>query len=159
MKNASLCYIERGGKYLMLLRNKKPDDPNEGKWIGVGGKLEPGESPADCARREIREETGLTALDLISFGRVYFKSDVWEEEIMHLFLVTDFEGELISDEESREGTLEWVPYDKVLSKPTWEGDYEIFKWILDDVPFFSAKFTYDDQQRLVDKSVTFYDNK
>ena len=47
----------------------------------------------------------------------------------------------------------------VLSKPTWEGDYEIFKWILDDVPFFSAKFAYDDQQRLVDKSVTFYDNK
>ena len=69
----------------------------------------------------------------------------------YVFKVTDFEGELISDEESREGTLEWVPYDKVLSKPTWEGDYEIFKWILDDVPFFSAKFTYDDQQRLVDK--------
>ena len=57
--------------------------------------------------------------------------------------MTDFEGELISDEESREGTLEWVPYDKVLSKPTWEGDYEIFKWILDDVPFFSAKFTFN----------------
>ena len=65
--------------------------------------------------------------------------------------------ELISDEESREGTLEWVPYDEVLSKPTWEGDYEIFKWILEDRPFFSAKFSYDRNQNLVDKTVTFYD--
>ena len=64
---------------------------------------------------------------------------------------------LISDEESREGTLEWVPYDEVLSKPTWEGDYEIFKLILEDNPFFSAKFVYDRNQNLVDKTVTFYD--
>ena len=61
------------------------------------------------------------------------------------------------DEESREGTLEWVPYDQVLTKPTWEGDYEIFKWILEDRPFFSAKFVYDSNQNLVDKTVTFYD--
>ncbi|MDU2963709.1 MAG: DNA mismatch repair protein MutT, partial [Streptococcus salivarius] len=53
--------------------------------------------------------------------------------------------------------LEWVPYDEVLSKPTWEGDYEIFKWILEDKPFFSAKFVYDHNQNLVDKTVTFYD--
>ncbi|MBS6886087.1 MAG: DNA mismatch repair protein MutT, partial [Streptococcus salivarius] len=75
----------------------------------------------------------------------------------YVFKVTGFEGELISDEESREGTLEWVPYDEVLSKPTWEGDYEIFKWILEDKPFFSAKFVYDHNQNLVDKTVTFYD--
>ena len=43
------------------------------------------------------------------------------------------------------------------SKPTWEGDYEIFKWILEDKPFFSAKFVYDRNQNLVDKTVTFYD--
>ena len=68
-----------------------------------------------------------------------------------------FEVNLISDEESREGTLEWVPYDQVLTKQTWEGDYEIFKWILEDKPFFSAKFSYDCNQNLIDKTVTFYD--
>lgn len=54
----------------------------------------------------------------------------------YVFKVTGFEGDLISDEESREGTLEWVPYNQVLEKPTWEGDYDIFKWILEDRPFF-----------------------
>ena len=77
----------------------------------------------------------------------------------HVFKVTGFEGELISDEESREGTLAWIPYDKVLTMPTWEGDYEIFKWILEDIPFFSAKFRYDSQQKLIEKDVTFYDRK
>ena len=55
MKDATLCYIEQDGKYLMMLRNKKRSDPNEGKWIGVGGKLEAGETPMECSRREIRE--------------------------------------------------------------------------------------------------------
>ena len=61
MKNTSLCYIERGGQYLMLHRVKKEHDENEGKWIGVGGKFEQGESPEECMQREMLEETGLTA--------------------------------------------------------------------------------------------------
>ena len=65
MKDATLCYIESDGKYLMLLRNRKQNDPNEGKWIGVGGKREAGETPEECARREIREETGLKAVRLV----------------------------------------------------------------------------------------------
>ena len=39
----TLCYLERDGKYLMLLRNRKKKDINKGKWIGVGGKFEQGE--------------------------------------------------------------------------------------------------------------------
>ena len=148
-KLATICYIDNGEALLLLHRNKKPNDVHEGKWISVGGKLEVGETPDECAKREIFEETHFTVKEMdFTPGHDWYS---------YVFKVTDFEGELISDEESREGTLEWVPYDQVLSKPTWEGDYEIFKWILDDVPFFSAKFTYDDEQRLVDKSVTFYD--
>ena len=58
MKNTTLCYLERDGKYLMLHRVKKENDMNRDKWLGIGGKFEPGESPEDCALREIREETG-----------------------------------------------------------------------------------------------------
>lgn len=57
--NTTLCYIEKNGCYLMLHRTKKEDDYNKNKWIGIGGKFENGESPEDCAVREIREETGL----------------------------------------------------------------------------------------------------
>ena len=45
MVNSVLCYIERDGQYLMLYRNVKRADPNKGKWIGLGGKLENGETP------------------------------------------------------------------------------------------------------------------
>ena len=64
MKNTSLCYLERGGQYLMLHRVKKENDENHDKWIGVGGKFEPGESPEDCVCREVREETGLASYGL-----------------------------------------------------------------------------------------------
>ena len=48
----TLCYIEQDGKYLMLYRNKKKNDINEGKWIGVGGHLEGRRAPgsAFCGR-------------------------------------------------------------------------------------------------------------
>ena len=43
MKNTTLCYIEKDGKYLMLHRVKKENDENKDKWIGIGGKFEPEE--------------------------------------------------------------------------------------------------------------------
>ena len=55
MRNTSLCYMERGGSYLMLHRVKKTVDENKDKWIGIGGKFEEGESPEDCVLREVRE--------------------------------------------------------------------------------------------------------
>ena len=56
MIDSTLCYIEKEGKYLMLLRNKKEIDCNKGKWIGVGGKREPLETVPECLVREVRED-------------------------------------------------------------------------------------------------------
>lgn len=56
----TLCYLEQNGCYLMLHRIKKKNDVNHDKWIGVGGKLDPGETAEACAMREVWEETGLT---------------------------------------------------------------------------------------------------
>ena len=67
----TLCYIEQDGKYLMLHRTKKKQDINGGKWIGVGGHLEEGESPEDCLVREVREETGLH-VSRMKFNRTRF---------------------------------------------------------------------------------------
>ena len=140
MLNTTLCYIEQDGKYLMLHRVKKENDMNHDKWIGIGGKLEAGESPFDCARREITEETGLTALSLKYRGVITFVSDEYGTEYMHLFHTKDFEGEI--KEVCDEGNLEWIEKERLLSLPLWEGD-KIFLDLLDkSVPFFSLKLCY-----------------
>ena len=53
----SLCYLEQDDCYLMLHRVRKKQDLNKDKWIGVGGKFEPGEDALACALREVKEET------------------------------------------------------------------------------------------------------
>ena len=55
MKLATLCYLKRDGKTLMLYRNKKENDTHEGKWNGLGGKFEQGETPEACAIREMNQ--------------------------------------------------------------------------------------------------------
>ena len=94
MKNTTLCYIERGGAYLMLHRVKKQQDMNRDKWIGIGGKFEENESPEDCLLREVREETGLTLTGWRYCGIVTFVSDRYEGEYMHLFHASEFTGTL-----------------------------------------------------------------
>ena len=127
MKQTTLCYIERDGQYLMLHRTKKANDENHDKWIGIGGHMEPGETPMECALRECREETGLALLDCRSRGIVHFRSDVWPDEDMHLFTATRFEGEMI---ECDEGELAWIGKDRLLALTMWEGD-KIFLRLLD----------------------------
>ena len=56
---STLCYIENDGKYLMLHRNVKENDVNEGKWIGVGGHFEVDESPEECLLREVKKRPGI----------------------------------------------------------------------------------------------------
>ena len=141
MVNTTLCYIEQDGAYLMIHRIKKKNDMNHDKWIGVGGKFEQGESPFDCARREILEETGVQVSDLKYRGIVTFISNEYGTEYMHLFTAAEFEGEL--DYNCDEGRLEWVKKDKVRELPIWEGD-KIFLDLLDtESRFFSLKLEYD----------------
>ena len=141
MKNTTLCYIENDGAYLMMHRVKKINDENHDKWIGVGGKLEAGESPYDCARREILEETGVAVRDLEYRGIVTFVSDIYGTEYMHLFTAKEYDGEICYD--CDEGRLEWVKKEKVTSLPIWEGD-KIFLSLLDtEKRFFSLKLCYE----------------
>ena len=139
MKNTTLCYIEKDGQCLLLHRTKKKNDENAGKWIGVGGKCEEGESPEDCLVREVREETGLTLTAYRYRGMVTFVSDVWPTEYMHLFTGHDFIGTL---RECAEGELRWVPLEKRASLPTWEGDRVFLRLLEEERPFFSLKLVY-----------------
>ncbi len=126
---STLCYLEKEKQFLMLYRNKKENDLNEGKWIGVGGKLEEGETVDECVVREVYEETGLTLTGYELAGVVKFVSDTWEDEDMYLYYGYDYEGTLTDN--CSEGELKWVARDKVLDLPTWEGDRYFLKPFLE----------------------------
>ena len=136
---ATLCYVRKNGKTLMIHRVKKENDFHEGKWNGLGGKFEPGESPEQCAIREIREESGLVARNLSMKGVLTFPIfDTINDWYAFVFVVDDFEGELI---DSAEGELEWIDNHELEKLNLWEGDRFFLPW-LDQEKFFSAKFVY-----------------
>ena len=135
----TLCYLERGGEYLMLHRTKKDNDENGGKWIGVGGKFLPGESPEECLLREIREETGLTLTSWRFRGVVTFVSDEWGCEYMHLFTADGWTGE---ERPCDEGELRWIGKKELYDLTIWEGDRIFLKLLEVGAPFFSLKLVY-----------------
>lgn len=144
--NTTLCYLERDGRYLMLHRTKKEGDINKDKWIGVGGRLEDGESPEDCVRREVFEETGYSLISQRFRGIVTFVYDD-VTEIMYLFTSDDFTGEERTD--CPEGDLEWVEKEKVYSLPIWEGDRIFLRFLEEERPFFSLKLVYDEDGHVI----------
>ena len=121
MVKTTLCYIEKDGKYLMLYRNKKKNDPCEGKWVGIGGKFEEGETADECLIREVFEETSLRLLKYEFRGIVHFKSDVLPDEDMYLYTASEWENEE-STFICPEGELKWILKENVLSLNLWEGD-------------------------------------
>ncbi|OGR62488.1 MAG: DNA mismatch repair protein MutT [Elusimicrobia bacterium GWB2_63_22] len=139
MKLATLCYVKKNGRTLMLHRVKKPDDVHEGKWNGLGGKFEPGESPEECVIREIREEAGLRLRKPRLKGVLTFPDFTKQEDwYVFVFTATQFTGRLI---DSPEGDLAWIPDRDLLKLNLWEGD-KVFLPLLRRRGHFSGKFHY-----------------
>ena len=152
MKIGTLCYINDGKRTLMLHRIKKENDMHEGKWNGLGGKLEQGESPEECVVREVYEESGLTIKNPTLRGIMTFpKFDDIDDWLVFLYTSNEFKGNLI---ESDEGDLNWIGNDEILNLNLWDGDKIYLDWLKQD-KFFSAKFIYKNRE-LKDYSVIFY---
>ena len=154
MKKTTLCYIENNGFWLMLYRNRKPDDPNEGKWLGIGGKIKDGESADDCNKREVLEETGLILKSWTFHGVIKFRATTYEDEDMYLYSSRDF---VPADEraaslfagrgeyelpECDEGELRWIARDELLNLPMWEGDRAFVEKILEGAGKISMTLQY-----------------
>ena len=143
---ATMVYCIKDGDVLLMLRNK---EPNLGLWVGPGGKLEPGESPYDRAKRELYEETGLEVNDL------YFRGLITEisprpdwQWLMFLYVATEFSGTLVEDK--REGRLSWCSLSEVMQLPIPEADSVFFQKVINiNMPFYQAKFVYDSDLSLV----------
>ena len=145
MKITTLCYILNKEKVLFLLRNKKENDLNENKYIGVGGKLEKDESPKEGIIREIKEETGLNAKNVKLKGIITFILPKWENELCFVYICDEYEGIM---DECDEGELVWVDKKDINKLNLWEGDKLFLPKLFED-KLFIMKLIYDINDNLI----------
>lgn len=139
MDKTVLCYLEKDNKYLMLLRNKKKEDINALKWIGVGGHIEPSETKEEALTREVKEETGLTIKSYKHRGELIFINNDFSE-VMYLYTSDDFLGEVIDCDE---GELHWIDKDKIMDLNLWEGDRAFLSLLINTDKFIKMKLIYE----------------
>lgn len=142
MVETVLCYIKYKDKYLMLYRNKKVNDPNEGKWMGVGGHIEKGETPDEALIREVFEETGLKVVSFIQKGIGIFINDDYQEK-MYLYTATCDKEEVI---ECNEGVLKYFTEEEIYKLNMWEGDKYFLPYIFGEHPYFEMVLYYKNDQ-------------
>ena len=137
----TVCYIRGSdGKTLFLERNKKKNDINHTKFIGIGGKIEEGESPDECVKREVLEETGLRLESIKFCGLVkyYLNEDYFEN--MYVYYSDDYMGEL---KECDEGSLHWLTFEEFIKIPHWEGDVLFLQKAIYGEEFPDIELFYD----------------
>ena len=143
---AVLVYAFFEDKVLMIHRNQKVGDFHEGKWNGLGGKLDPYETLVACAVREFEEESGCTteASQWRWTGQLYFpnfkphKNEDWSVTVFRTELTKEQKDEIVF--QNNEGTLHWVPSSELLSLPLWEGDRTFLPYVLKKKPFEGTFF-------------------
>lgn len=141
----TLVYCLRDGEVLLLERAKPPFP---GLWVAPGGKVEPGESPAEGALRELQEETGLRAGSATLRGIIYETSPRADWQwLIFAYVVRQFTGELAGD--GREGRLRWWPLRDPSRIPMPEADRHFFQPVVlgTDQPY-EHTFHYDAELRL-----------
>jgi 8-oxo-dGTP diphosphatase len=123
---------------LLIHRHKEPDDIHYGKYLSLGGHVEPDEDVLTGARREVLEESGLIVTDLVLRGTMMWTGfgAKRRDYLSFMFRADTFTGTAYHGNE--EGTLEWVPLDDLTSRPMWESDHLWLPMVFDDIdrPFY-----------------------
>jgi 8-oxo-dGTP diphosphatase len=131
---ATLGYVLSPDRRQVLLihRNRRPDDLHFGKYNGLGGKLDRGEDVVAGLRREVREESGLECDALALRGTISWPGfgKQGEDWFGFVFRIERWYGEPRPD--NPEGSLEWVPLDRLLELPLWEGDRHFLPLVFGD---------------------------
>ena len=121
---ATLGYVMSpdGRRVLMIHRNRRPGDAHFGKYNGLGGKLDRGEDVVAGMRREISEEAGIEAEELVLRGTISWPGfgKGGEDWFGFIFRVDGWSGTPFAG--NHEGALEWIPLARLPELNMWESD-------------------------------------
>jgi 8-oxo-dGTP diphosphatase len=136
---ATLMFVvDRDREEVLLIRKKR--GLGEGKINGPGGKMDPGETPVECAIRETQEELGVTALGPVKHGELWFEFVDGLKMLVHVFLAEGHEGEA---QETDEAVPRWTRLSELPFEEMWEDDRFWLRELLVEGAVFAGRFRFD----------------
>lgn len=128
---------------VLMVHRSRDGDVHQGKYNGLGGKLEPGEDVVACLMRELREEAGIEVTSLRLRGTVSWPGfgANGEDWFGFVFVVDAFTGTV--PDRNDDGPLEWVELDHLAELPMWEGDRQFLPLVFGDGPAFHGVMPYE----------------
>jgi 8-oxo-dGTP diphosphatase len=141
---ATLMFIvdEEAGRVLLI---RKKRGLGAGKINGPGGKMDPGETSLECAVRETQEELGVTALDPVKHGELWFQFVDGLALHVDVFRATRWQGEPV---ETPEAIPLWTPLERLPFEEMWEDDRHWLAEVLVEKKSFIGRFVFDDDTML-----------
>lgn len=143
---ATLLFVIRDGEILLI---KKKRGHGAGKVNGPGGKIDPGETPLECALRETEEELHIRAIAAYKVAELWFQMSDYPSILCHVFLAEDFEG---IPTETDEAVPLWVPLDAIPYEKMWEDDKHWLPLVLAGKKLL-GKFVFDGE-RMISKKIS-----
>jgi len=139
---ATLMFIvdESRGEVLLI---RKKRGLGKGKINGPGGKMDPGETPEQCAVRETQEELGVTALHPSKHGELWFDFTDGLKMRVHVFLAKGLEGVA---QETEEAIPMWTSLNRLPFEEMWEDDRYWLKELLVEKMHFTGRFRFDGEK-------------
>jgi 8-oxo-dGTP diphosphatase len=137
----TMCFIRRNGRTLML---RKQRGVLQGKWLTIGGRIESGETPDECVRREAKEESGLELQEICLRGIITFVTET-SDSILKTSYAFVYECHAFTEEpiSSSEGEIQWVPDTELQTLDIPKKD-QILPLIYHNSALFSAKYLSSD---------------
>ena len=139
--NATLLFIFRGDEVLLI---RKKRGLGAGKINGPGGKIDPGETPEQCAIREVEEELGVTASDITDAGLLRFQFTDGLGLLCHVFRADSFTGTAV---ETPEAIPLWTKLEAIPFEEMWADDRLWFHHLIARRRF-TGNFEFDDDTML-----------
>lgn len=145
----TLCLFKKENKILLGMKKR---GFGEGKYNGIGGKLEKGETPEEAMIRECQEEIGSTPIEYERVGYLdfeeYFKGKK-EKVAFYLYIATKWEGTISESEEMKP---EWFEIDKIPYDKMFVDDRYWLPLVLEGKKI-KAHFEFDENWNLLSQKI------